>query len=107
MNGQPKNNQQLLGSTSLLVFGALLMCGALLSNSGWETLLLTNTSRSLGWGATLFRVLLAMHGITLLLAGWWWRKQPATDAAQPKTSTPTTSRTAWLILAGLCVLDLG
>ncbi len=107
MNGQPKNNQQLLGSTSLLVFGALLMCGALLSNSGWETLLLTNTSRSLGWGATLFRVLLAMHGITLLLAGWWWRKQPATDAAQPNPNTPTTSRTAWLILAGLCVLALG
>ena len=57
-------------SRALIAAGILLAgAAALVSNGALERALLSDASRTLGWGATLFRVLLAIHGAALIVAG--------------------------------------
>jgi len=79
------------------------------SNGALERALLGGASRTLGWGATLFRALLATHGAALIVAGIiWMRRSPVASQGPPAypVKTSRTSRSAWHILAGLCLLAL-
>jgi hypothetical protein len=92
----------------LVIAGSLLVVTAALApNSAIERALLSDASRTLGWGATLFRALLATHGVALLIAGIIWMRRPqAKNLATPDYQIKT-SRMSWIILAGLCLLALG
>lgn len=94
-------------SRALIVAGILLTgAAAVVSNGVLERALLSDMSRTLGWGATLFRALLAMHGVVLIIGGIVWRRrQPAKDVAALDSSIKT-SRTVWIALAALSLLAL-
>jgi hypothetical protein len=89
--------------------GAAMLAVALLaSNAVIERALLVDPARTLGWGVTLFRGLLAVHGLALLgvsvLAG---RKRPATGSWQSDSrgeSREEIWRPAWVILIALTVI---
>lgn len=85
--------------------GVLLFFAALVSNADYHHALLTNTSRSLSWGPTLFRVLLAIHGLALIFAGMVWRR-----AAVSENSTNNQGwkpdKQAFVILSVLTVVGL-
>src|SRR6185369_10198163 len=91
---------------ALTVTGVLLIGFALLvEDSAIERALVSDPSRTLSWGPMLFRLLLAIHGIALVLTARAWRKRSLVamqTAAQSGSSQPspfqTTSRTAWLVL---------
>jgi mannosyltransferase len=99
----------------LIGVGCLLLVGALsVSNGALEHALLGNVSRSLGWGTTLFRALLAAHGLALIIgAAAWWRSSRSAGLPQSSSSRRTTvdlepiTRQSLLILALLSVLALG
>lgn len=87
----------------LVIGGLLLLFAALVSNAAYHQALLTNTSRSLSWGPTLFRVLLAVHGLALIVAGLLKRK-----SANPTTAKPLQiDRQAYAILVFLTIIALG
>ncbi len=94
-----------------VIAGALLTVAAALASTGaLERALLSDTSRTLGWGATLFRALLAMHGVALIVAGIiWMRRLPAKSSEPLDRHASTGAETgvrSWLILTGLCLLAL-
>ncbi|HKQ77195.1 MAG TPA: glycosyltransferase family 39 protein [Blastocatellia bacterium] len=92
---------------AFVIGGSLLaVAAALLSNGTLERALLSDSSRTLGWGASLFRSLLAAHGAALIVAGIIWMRRPHTKSSEPKDSPVKTSREWWLALAGLCLLAL-
>src|SRR5262245_45728143 len=92
---------------TLVIAGVLLVvAAAFVSNNGLERVLLSDVSWMLGWGATLFRALLAAHGVALLIAGIvWMRRSRAKNLATPDHRMKT-SRMSWIILVGLCLLAL-
>jgi len=60
--------------------------GCALSNTAIERSMQSDSSRSLSWGPTLFRVLLVVHGLALIIAAarlvkTWARKTPRTNKA--------------------------
>src|SRR5262245_7581444 len=94
-------------SWAFVITGSLLaIAAALVSNVHLERSLLSDTSRTLGWGATLFRALLAMHGSALIVAGIVRMRGPNTKSSEPPDSQVKTSRRSWLALACLCLLAL-
>ncbi|MGE0126715.1 MAG: glycosyltransferase family 39 protein [Blastocatellales bacterium] len=94
-------------SWALIVAGSLLVCvAAAVSNAALERALLSDTSRTLGWGATLFRALLAIHGAALIFAGAFLRRHSRAESSAPPDFSMKTSRAVWLALAGLSLLAL-
>lgn len=91
---------------SVFLIGILLLAGAaLFSNSAIETTLLGKADGKLEWGPTLFRGMLAVHGIALLAWSYF--------AMRPRPSRPTALLDdhrevpgAYLWLALLCVIGL-
>ncbi|MBP6821484.1 MAG: glycosyltransferase family 39 protein [Acidobacteria bacterium] len=68
-------NRRTIFSWILVVIGGLLLLAAVLvSNAGYHQALVTNPVRSLSWGPTLFRALLAVHGLALIAAGLIWQR---------------------------------
>lgn len=99
-------NRRLLLSVVFMVAGGLLLLIAMVvSNADYQQMLLTNQSRSLAWGPTLFRVLLAVHGLALIIAGLIWRRSKSSPNAI--INRRPVERSAYLILAVLCVAALG
>ncbi|MGH9935780.1 MAG: glycosyltransferase family 39 protein, partial [Blastocatellia bacterium] len=100
----------------IIAGGLLIILAALVSNDAMEQALLTDTSRTLGWGATLFRALLACHGLALILAAMIWRRSanrlevnstPTFDVrSRLFDSSRKTSRTVWIALIGLSLLAM-
>jgi mannosyltransferase len=91
--------------------GAALLCGALLvSNEAIERALLDDPSRTLTWGATLFRVLLAIHGLALLLVSFFNNRRPlATNTSEDRNSKMARramTRFSWTILVALTLVAL-
>lgn len=84
----------------------LLGVALFVSNSDIERALLGTSTGALGWGASLFRALLAAHAVGLAAVGFVW----ARGAREPEVSiAPTPGRGdwwPWLVLAGLSVLAL-
>ena len=92
---------------ALIIAGTLLaVAAALVSNGALERALLSDASRTLGWGATLFRALLAAHGAALIVAGIFWMRRPHTKGPEPPDYPVKTSRRSGFVLAGLCLLAL-
>jgi hypothetical protein len=103
------------GPMILLVLGVILIgISWLIGNGDIERALVNSPSRTLGWGPTLFRALLAAHAVVLLLAGALWRRRLLTGERAP-INTPeareaysaSEGKTPWLILCGLSALALG
>jgi hypothetical protein len=111
-------------SLALIVTGSLLVvAAAIVSNGALERALLSDASRTLGWGATLFRALLATHGAALIVAGiiqirpdklqlvavsvmGQSSEQRQTEVCRTFSESPKTSGRVWLTLAGLSLLAL-
>lgn len=105
-----KNNSML--RTILILIGAGLVCfAAIISNQSIERALLGNEAKSLDWGTTLFRSLLAFHGILIVGTGIFWQKfttqtnDTNSKFLQDSEGTKTT-RTTWFVLVWLSVIAL-
>lgn len=93
---------------------ALTLLAVLVSNASIERVLLGDATRSLSWGATLFRALLAAHGMVLVAVGiiWGWRALWSTERSQPtpqnfaRASNRQTSVSSWLMLIALSLVAL-
>jgi hypothetical protein len=101
-------------------FSALILSGLLflffaggVSNAAMESRLLGDTAKSLAWGPSLFRLLLAFHGALLIFAAivWKWRLRNPANSSRPATPNEhrasDTSRFPWVILSVLSFLALG
>ncbi|MBS1788244.1 MAG: glycosyltransferase family 39 protein [Acidobacteria bacterium] len=100
------NRQKTLIVIFYALGGILLLMTVLFSSSDYHHALLTDTSRSLSWGPTLFRVLLAVHGLALVSAGLVWRMSKALKGSDVAQSQKT-PRMDYIILAVLTVIALG
>src|SRR5215813_11037264 len=106
------NRSTLCYLAAMTVAVVLVGVAGLVSNAAIERLLLRDPVRTLGWGATLFRVLLAGHGLALLLlTGVGWKRCLRTaKSGIPPMSTVTTrvlpkmDRRVWGMLFGLSLL---
>jgi hypothetical protein len=98
----------------LAMIGVLLVgLAGLISNDQIERALVSDPARSLSWGPTLFRALLAFHGIVLALAAIAWKRVslPGATPAAPEIAGSEPGgreggRLSWFILIGLSVLAL-
>ena len=96
--------------TVLILCGALLLAvAAFVSGNDIERALVSDPQRSLSWGTALFRLLLAAHGLGLIVFAVFaprWRGEIAgSRMAVSTTETETTWRT-WLLLGVLTVVAL-
>lgn len=99
---------------ALLAIGVILVGFAwLVENGDLERALVSDPSRSLEWGPTLFRAVLAFHGLLLILTAIVWRRRllaarhaSLRSAGAEENSSQSTTRTQWLALCGLSVLAL-
>jgi 4-amino-4-deoxy-L-arabinose transferase-like glycosyltransferase len=93
-----------IGAGSLLVTFALFV-----SSGAYEQALLGQVSGALTWGPAAFRVLLAGHGLALVIVGLVsWKKttvKPTVDPITSDSSLPV-NRKVWLALSLLSVLAL-
>jgi mannosyltransferase len=90
--------------------GALfLLAAALVSNNALERALLSDATRSLSWGPTLFRLLLAGHGLALVLVALRLMKTSAATKLVAKSSATQheASWYPWLVLTVLSLIALG
>jgi hypothetical protein len=91
----------------LAAIGLLLIsAAALISNVEIERTLLGDTSHSLSWGPSLFRLLLVFHGIVLLVIAQRWFGLRKTKV-QVAFAIRKTESFPWLLLSSLSVLALG
>lgn len=96
-----------ISSWALIAAGSLLFGAAVfVSNGALERALLSDTSRTLGWGATLFRALLAAHGLALIAAGIVWKRRWQAKSAPPPDSSTKSGWAVWLTLVGMSMLAL-
>ncbi|MDX2044269.1 MAG: glycosyltransferase family 39 protein [Acidobacteriota bacterium] len=98
------NRRSIFSLSFTFVGGVLLLFAALVANADYHRVLLTNTSRSLSWGPTLFRVLLAVHGLALIVAGWFWRRSIQSPGFNRNSVKP--DKQAVVILSVLTVVGL-
>ncbi len=98
------NRRSVVSMLFLALGGLLLLFAALISSADYHHALLTNTSRSLSWGPTLFRVLLAIHGAALIVAGIVWRRNVQSPGFSRKFELP--DKQALAVLAVLTVVGL-
>jgi 4-amino-4-deoxy-L-arabinose transferase-like glycosyltransferase len=88
--------------------GILLAGGAaLVSSAGIERFFLGSATGALSWGPSLFRAMLAAHGLALLLAGFRYWRRPARSrvASGPRLAIPV-PRPAWIALGLLAIVAL-
>ncbi len=90
----------LIGGGILLMIASVLLTGEVL-----ESALVSDAGRSLGWGATLFRILLGAHGFGLVIAGLAGIAPRCSPG--DRTGDKIFSRRSVLILIGLSILALG
>ena len=99
---------------ALLAIGVILIGFAwLVENGDIEHALVSDPSRSLEWGPTLFRAVLAFHGLLLLLTAVIWRRRllaaghssDRSEAAE-ENSPRSTTKTQWVTLCGFSVIAL-
>jgi hypothetical protein len=111
-----KPERALLRRAILMLCGGILLTAAVfVSNSAIERALVSDPQRSLSWGTTLFRFLLAGHGLGLVLCGMVLGKHRKEIAAKPATHFAESALRAqrettwriWLALAVLSVIALG
>jgi hypothetical protein len=114
MTAYMHRNPQLLRALLVAAAGlALLYSAGIMSNESIERALLNDPSRSLAWGPALFRVMLAVHGLALVVAGILWSRSRREAGAGPlkpgltECKSPGMSRAVWLALAGMSILALG
>lgn len=108
-------SRKFVGSKAAIATGAVLVCLAvLISDRTIEQALLGAQTGSLQWGPTLFRALLAGHGLALAFSGLaCWRAARITPKSQLSFSqliaggSAPTGKRIWLLLAGLSVVALG
>ena len=98
------NRRSILSLSFIFVGGLLLLFAVLVSNADYHQALLTNTSRSLSWGPTLFRVLLAVHGAALIVAGMVWRRNVQSSGFSRNSVKP--DKQAFAILSVLTIVGL-
>jgi hypothetical protein len=108
-------NRSILPYLGGMTAGVVLVgVAGLISNATIERMLLRDPVRTLGWGTTLFRILLAGHGLALLLlTSVVWQRCLRTDKSIiPPMShgtarvLPQTDRRGWGVLFGLSLLAL-
>lgn len=100
--------KKLIRHPFLLGAGILLVIASVLLNSGvLEAALVSDPARRLGWGATLFRSLLAAHGIGLILASLFSHLITPLAGPERQLRKSDFSGKALAILIGLSILALG
>ncbi len=94
-------------SWALVIAGSLLAGAAgFVSNGALERALLSDATRTLGWGSTLFRALLVIHGAALIGAGIVLTRFSQAKNSKPPERPVKTSRKAWLMISVLCLSAL-
>jgi hypothetical protein len=102
-----RSNSRKIFGLFLGLSGIVLLAPAILiSNSGLEQLLVSDPTRSLSWGTTLFRVLLGLHATLLLAAALMVsRRDKNTSKEIPvQVSSERISRNSWLFLGLLSIV---
>src|SRR5690606_21971427 len=92
----------------MLVLGALLLVfAAAVSNDAYARVLVSNT-KDLAWGPTLFRSLLALHGVLLVLYALKRRNASTRNSTEDDDLPEQRATTRWtyLLLAGFSVIAL-
>ena len=98
-----KTRQRTIFATGVSLVGLIcVLASGLVSNNVIEQLVLGNVNHSLSWGPTLFRVLLAFHGLLLIVFAK--RLDKVSEAGSP--SNVSGPRTNWQTWFGLIVLSL-
>jgi hypothetical protein len=95
---------------TLVVVGVVLIGLSLLAQNGdIERALVSDPSRSLAWGPSLFRALLFTHGLALLLIAVVWRRRllSAHSAGAKEYVVRGRGKIPWVVLGGLSVLAIG
>src|SRR5262245_19617123 len=88
-----------------LVGGIAVLASAILFSSPTiENALVSDPARSLSWGPSLFRVLLAFHGIALVVAAGFSSKRAT--VTQSNAVEPRMSRNSLLVLIALSAVGL-
>lgn len=86
---------------------ALLLAAALTSNVDIEGVLSGDHNRDLAWGPSLFRILLAIHGLAVTISAiWLWRKRGTAGDSQTAQARYGPSKSVYILVAGLCVVAL-
>jgi mannosyltransferase len=104
-----KRGLNLAGPLALISGLALIFAATLVSNGAIEHALVSNPVRSLSWGPTLFRALLALDGVALLVVALVSMKsvsQPAISSMSPALSLDESRSTTWRSWVALSVLTL-
>ena len=87
---------------------AMLLFAAVISSGSYAPFLLGENAKDLAWGPTLFRVLLAFHGVLLVIFSLAWKKfNAAEEDGIESLAKEKTSATTWIVLAALGVVALG
>ena len=97
------------GLLALVAGLGLIAVAMLFANGAIEHALVSNPSRSLAWGPTLFRALLAFHGAALLVVALVSLKsvnRPAVSSMFPDLSLDESRATTWRSWVALSVLTL-
>jgi mannosyltransferase len=111
-------NRERRAAIGWLVLGAaLVVTAAVVSDAAIERTLMGQSSGKLAWGPTLFRLLLAVHGLALMLVGIRIRKQQgstrpdAESASAPSRGAARLTRkiawVPWFVLGGLSFIAVG
>lgn len=90
---------------AVLTGTGLVLVAALIPGAGIERTF-GRSPRSLAWGPALFRLLLSLHGLLLVGAGFLRRPTAAGDARVPEASKPGTPPIVWGGLALVCLTGL-
>ncbi len=92
----------------------LVIAAALISNNAIENALVSDPQRSLSWGPALFRVLLACHGLALMLCALMWARRDESKENSYRlgvnsslTLDNVTTRSTWIALAVMSAIAFG
>jgi mannosyltransferase len=97
-----------LTSLLLLLLGSLLVALAIIvSGADYSQMLLGENAKDLSWGAPLFRMLLAFHGLLLIGVSFYWTQLTANNSETEKIKVEKTSSLIWISLIVLSVIALG
>jgi mannosyltransferase len=97
-----------LTSLLLLLLGSLLVALAIIvSGANYSQILLGENAKDLSWGAPLFRILLAFHGLLLIGVSFYWTKITGNNSETEKIKDEKTSSLIWISLIVLSVIALG
>lgn len=92
---------------TLMVLGsAILVFSFVVPNESYARFLLGGHEKDLSWGPTMFRVLLALHGVLMIIFGWMSRRSVSKSNEDNPVSGTDTSRTSPNVIGGLIVLSI-